>query len=202
MPIQDTDKKLEAFTDTIIAEAIEQANKITLELRSKQDAMIKEAENAIAAETERYEKTSIAELKAAVERKISAKLNGNKHALLEYREACAIDIHKQVQNKIREFTASDEYLPHLKKLLKRAVDTLGYGFSVEVFLRPEDMRFGDELVNSVTGVSIAVSEGAFSLGGLRVVCDSKGQRIDMSFDTSLNDMVGHFSELAGLKLDE
>ena len=202
MPLQDTDVKLEAFTDTIIAEAVGEAHNITLELREKQDAIIKEAEHSLALEAERYKKSSIAEIKAAEERRISAKLNSNKHTLLEFRESCAIEMHKQVQDKINEFTASEEYLPHLKELLKRAVDTLGYRYSAEVFLRPEDMKYADELLASTVGVSLAFSEEAFALGGLRVVCHSKGQRIDMSFDTSLSDMVGHFSELAGLKMEE
>jgi len=200
--VQDTDLKLEAFTDTIIAEAVGEAQNITLELRKKQNEIIKEAEDALVLEAERYKKTSVAEIKAAEERRISAKLNSNKHALLKYRESCAIGMNKQVRDKIREFTESEEYLPHLKELLKKAVDTLGYGYSVEVLLRPEDMKYADELLASTSGVSLAFSEGIFTLGGLRVVCHSKGQRIDMSFDTALNDMVGHFSELAGLKMED
>ena len=202
MPMQDTDKKLEAFTDTIIAEAMDEANKITFELRARQDAMIKDAETATANDADRYQKSSIAEIRASEERRISAKLNSNKHALLEYREAWANEMHKQVIGRINDFTASDAYLPHLKELLKRAIDSLGYGLSAEVFLRPEDLRYADELLNSTSGVSLAFTEGDFSLGGLRVVCHSKGQRIDMSFDTALSDMVGHFSEIAGIKMDE
>ena len=202
MPIQDTDKKLEAFTDTIISEAVEEAHQITIDLRNKQDELIKQAEAEIAAEAERYEKVTVAAVKAAEEIRISAKQTENKRVLLEYREACAIETYKQVQQKIGEFTACAEYLPHLKKLLKKAIDTLGYGFSAEVFLRSEDMHFADELLVSSSGVSLAFFEGDFSLGGLRVVCRSKGQRIDMSFDTALNDMIGRFSELAEISMDE
>ncbi|MEA4894049.1 MAG: V-type ATP synthase subunit E [Oscillospiraceae bacterium] len=202
MPMQDTDKKLEAFTDTIISEAMDEANKITFELRDRQNAMIRDAETAIAAEAERYQKSSIAEIRAGQERRISAKLNNNKHTLLEYREAWANEMHKQVVCRINDFTASEAYLPHLKALLKKAIDFLGYGLSAEVFLRPEDMKYADELLKSTSGVSLAFCEGVFTLGGLRVVCHSKGQRIDMSFDTAMGDMVGHFSEIAGLKMDE
>ena len=161
MPIQDTDKKLEEFTDTIIAEAIEEAHKITLELKSKQDALIKDAENSIAAEAERYKTSSIAEISAAEERRISAKRNADKHALLQYRESCAVDIYKRVQSKIHDFTSTDAYLEHLKKLLKEAIESLGYGISVIVYLRAEDMRFDKELICCVTGVSIAISQGIF-----------------------------------------
>lgn len=202
MPMQDTDKKLEAFTDTIIAEAMDEAHKITFDLRAKQDAMIKDAETATVAEADRYQKSSIAEIRASQERRISAKLNSNKHTLLEYREAWANEMHKQVIGRINDFTVTDAYLPHLQELLKKAIDSLGYGLSAEVFLRPEDMQYADELLKSTSGVSLAFTEGDFSLGGLRVVCHSKGQRIDMSFDTALSDMVGHFSEIAGRKMDE
>ncbi|NLH01969.1 MAG: hypothetical protein GX488_08770 [Clostridiales bacterium] len=202
MPMQDTEKKLEAFTDTIIAQAIEEAHGITEELRRKQEELIKNAEAEIAEETERYQKAAVAEIKAAEEHRISAQRNKNKHAILEYREACAVETYKEVADRIKQFTASDEYLSHLKKLLKKAIDALGYGFSAEVYLREEDMHFADELLASVSGVSLAFCEGDFSLGGLRLVCPSMGKRIDMSFDTALNDMIGHFTELTGLNIGE
>lgn len=202
MPLQDMDKKLTAFTGTIITDAIEEAHNLALELREKQNEIIRAAEEQIAGEADKYRKAELSSIKAAQERRISAKRNADKRALLEYRERCANETHRLVREKIAGFAASDLYLPHLKKQLKRAVDTLGYGFSVEVFLRPEDMKFADELLASATGVSLAFCEGEFSLGGLRVVCPSKGQRIDLSFDTALNDMVGHVSELGGLKMGD
>ncbi|MGI5936907.1 MAG: hypothetical protein ACOX7I_08920 [Oscillospiraceae bacterium] len=43
--------------------------------------------------------------------------------------------------------------------------------------------------------------GAFSLGGLRVTCKAQGRRVDASFDTALEELIGHFSELTGIKVD-
>ena len=48
------------------------------------------------------------------------------------------------------------------------------------------------------GAHLAFSEGDFVLGGLRVFSPAKGQRIDMSFDTALAEMVGHITELTGM----
>lgn len=202
MPIKDTDKKLEEFTGAIISDAIEDSNKIVLELRDKQEKLISKAETDISAEAIRYQNVKIAEIKTRENLRVNARMTENKFALLKYREDWANKAFIEVRDKVGEFTASEEYLPHLESLLKKAIEFLGYGHLVEVSLRPEDMHFADELIGSVTGVSIAVTEGSFSLGGLRVVCPSKGQRIDLSFDTSLNDMVGHFSELADLKMDD
>lgn len=202
MPIKETDKKLEEFTGAIIADAIEDSNKIVFDLREKQEKLIKKADADIAAEAMRYQNAKITEIKTNENLRINARMTENKHALLKYREDNANEAFKEVSAKIVEFTNSEDYLPHMKNQLKKAIDFLGYGCLVELILRPEDMHLGDELIGSVTGVSITVMEGAFSLGGLRVVCHSKGQRIDLSFDTALSDMVGHFSELAGLKMDD
>ena len=78
------------------------------------------------------------------------------------------------------------------------VATLGTDAPAEVSLRAEDLRFADELLTTTPGAHLAFVEGDFALGGLRVVCPSKGQRIDMSFDTALADMVGHITELTGM----
>ncbi len=202
MPIKDTDKKLDEFTGAIITDAIEDSKKIVLELRDKQEKLISKADTDIAAEAMRYQNVRIAEIKTKENLRINARMTENKFKLLQYREEWANIAFLEVRNKIVEFTASEEYLPHLELLLKRAIEFSGYGHLVEISLRSDDMHYADELIHSVTGVSIAVTEGSFSLGGLRVICPSKGQRIDMSFDTSLNDMVGHFAELADLKMDD
>ncbi len=202
MPIKETGKKLEEYTDSIIADAIEDSNKIVSELREKQEKLIQKAETDITAEALRYQNAKIAEIKTRENLRINARMTENKYKLLQYREDCANEAFKDVEQKIVEFTASEEYLPHLKGLLKKAIDFLGYGFLVEVYLRPEDMHLADELHASVSGVSLAFCEGEFALGGLRVVCPTKGQRIDLSFDTSMKDLVGHFTELSGLNMGE
>lgn len=202
MPIKDTDKKLEDYTGAIISDAIEDSRQIVIELREKQEKIIKKADMDIAAEAMKYQNAKIAEIKTKESLKINARMIENKHTILQYREDCAIEAFKEVEAKIMEFTASEEYLPHLKSLLKRAVEVLGFGIVAVVYLRPEDLHFFDELQASVTGVNIAVREGEFYLGGMRVVCPTKGQRIDMSFDTAMIDMVGHFTEITGLNMGE
>ena len=200
--IKDTDKKLAAFSDTVLTEAIEESRRITDQLKKKQNELIARAEKEIAEETDRRVKNRVAEIKAREGRRVAGKMTENKRALLQFREDCATQTFEQAKQQIAAFTASEEYLPHLINLLQRAVGVLGYGFSATVYLREEDMRFADELIKSVTGVSLAFSAGSFSLGGLSLVCQSKGRRVDMTFDSALGDMVGHFSELAGVNIGD
>ena len=198
--VQDTDKKLEAFGNAILGEAIEESRRITDELHKRQEEIISGAKAEISADAERYVNVRISEIQAREGRRVAARMTENKHTLLQYREDCATESFAKVSARIEAFTASEDYLPHLKTLLRQAVEALGYGFSATVYLRPEDMRFADELMNSASGVSLAFAEGSFALGGLSLVCLSKGRRVDMTFDSALSDMVGHFSELAGLNI--
>ncbi|MEG1241897.1 MAG: V-type ATP synthase subunit E family protein [Oscillospiraceae bacterium] len=202
MPYDETDKKLEAFTAAIILEATDDSHNIALELSQRQEQLIAKAETAIAADALRYKNVKIAELRARESRRINTHMTENKRTLLQFREDCATEAFAAVRKKIADFTASDEYLPHLTALLEKAINILGYGFTAEVILRRADMRFADALHASASGVSLAFSEGSFILGGLCVSCASKGLRIDMSFDSALSDMLGHFSELTGLNAAE
>ena len=200
--LKDTDKKLAAFSDSIIAEANEDSKRITEALQEQRDSLIKAAEAEIAEETARRTKLRINEINAREGRRVAAQMMENKRAQLQCREDCAAEAFEVAKQRIAFFTTSSEYLPHLKWLLSRAVGVLGYGFSATVYLRGEDMQYADELMKSVSGVSLAFCEGSFKLGGLSLVCRSRGRRIDMTFDSALSDMVGHFSELSGLNIGD
>lgn len=200
--IKYTDEKLKAFSSSILNEAIAESRRITDELHRRKLEMAKRTEAQIAEDTARRTKARINEIRAGESRRVAARMTENKRALLQFREDCATKTFDEVRERIVEFTASGDYLPHLKALLQRAVNALGYGFSATVYLRSEDMRFSDELMKSVSGVSLAFSEGDFSLGGLSLVCQSRGRRVDMTFDSAMSDMVGHFSELSGLNIGD
>lgn len=200
--MRETNERLKAFMDSIITEAIEESGAITRELHGRQDEIISKAEKLAAQEAKLYEKEKIAEIKAGEGRRINTHMTENKRKLLQYREDIATDAFNKVREKIKAFTASEEYLPHLKKLLRLAIDALGYGYPAEVYLRTEDLHFADELMETAFGVSLAFKEASFTLGGLTLVSQAKGRRVDMSFDTAINDLVGHFSELTGINMGE
>lgn len=202
MPIQDTEKKLEAFTDAIIAKAFEDSQGIVCELSQKEQEIISKKKAEIEAEANRYAETKISEIRAREAYRINSRVTENKRTLLQYREDCANETNAAVRERIARFTESEEYLPHLKNLLKKAVDVFGYGFAAEIQLRPEDMHFADELVQSVSGVSLAFSEGNFELGGLCLYCPAKGKQVDLTFDEALNGPMDHFAEITGLRVDE
>jgi len=201
MPQEQDRIKLQIFTDAVLRESTEEAGEIMEELRRNSESTLKKLEAEYSEEAERYYRNRSAEISAAQSHRVAARMVENKHKLLSLREDCARAVFGDVRRRIAEFTKTEEYGEHMVALLQRAVDELGYGFSAEVFLRPEDMYLKDKLISSARGVSLAFSEGSFTLGGLRLVCPSRGRRVDLSFDSSLTDLIGHFSELSGMQME-
>lgn len=201
MPIQNTEKKLEEFTNAILSKAMEESQCIVRELSQKEMDIISKKKTEIEADANRYAQTKISEIRARESYRVNSRITENKRTLLQYREDCADEAFSAVIEKIRQFTESQDYLPHLKMLLQQAVEVFGYGFSAQVQLRQEDMRFADELAKSVSGVSLAFSEGSFKLGGLKLYCQARNKLVDLTFDESLFDIMGHFAEITGLRVD-
>ena len=202
MPALDTDKKLAAFTDAMLNTAIEESHDIFVELSEKEKELVEKATREITAEVERYKSRKLAEIKARESHRITTRMTDNKRTLLQFREDSANLAFSEAREKIRQFTESEEYLPHLIGLLKKAIAVFGYGFAAVVYLRPEDMHFSDELHSSAAGVSLAFSEGAFTLGGLCLSCPAMGKQVDLTFDSAMSDMVGHFADMSGLQVGE
>ena len=64
------------------------------------------------------------------------------------------------------------------------------------------MGLAPALAGAAGGVRLEFREGGFSLGGLVLECPERCRRIDLSFDSALEDLEGRFSELTGFSLEE
>jgi vacuolar-type H+-ATPase subunit E/Vma4 len=197
-----SDAKLQRFVDSIIDESSADAQEILKELEEKREEKLTKIRASLDTEVAQYYERRSTEIKARERARVSAKTANDKHELLELREKCAVSAFAETRKKIAEFTASEQYPEHLAALLNKAISALGYGFAAEVRLRPEDMKYTDFLLGSVSGVSLGFSEGNFMLGGLQLICQARGLRIDLSFDSAMTDLVGHFSELTGMQVEE
>lgn len=202
MPVLDLEKKLAAFTEAMLNAAVDDSLSAMLELRQREKVLLAQAREEISEEVSRYKSKRLAEIKARESHRVTNRMTENKRVLLQLREESAKQAFDEAKEKIVRFTQSEDYLPHLKGLLQKAVETLGYGISAEVSLRPEDMKYADELLSSVRGVSLAFREGSFTLGGLCVYAPARGKQVDMSFDSAMTDMVGHFADMSGLRVEE
>jgi len=191
--------RLNKFISSIINEATNDANEILEELHREQEKAVSEMEAEISAEAAEYESAKIAEISARESRRVSAHMNENKLKLLKYRESCANEVFEAVSKMISEFVSSPEYPDYMASLLGEALKAVSPCTSAEVYLREQDMHLKDKL-NESAGIKLNFHTGSFSLGGLRLISHELGRRVDASFDTALEELKGHFSELTGLQV--
>ncbi len=199
MPEQED--KLHAFTQTALREAGRDAQRITDELRVQHDRMMAAAHTKFRSEINRWREAKVAEVRAQEMRRVNSVLADNRRAMLDYRESCAKEVFSALPERIRRFTESPDYAPHMVKLLRRAHEAIGGDTPMEMYLREADMGLSELLRSALPGVSLTVMEGDFKLGGLCLYCPDKHVRADLSFDSAMADMVGHFSELAGMEMN-
>ena len=160
-----------------------------------------EAHTKFRSEINRWREAKTAEVRAQEMRRVNSVLAENRRAMLDYRESCAKEVFAAMPERIRAFTESADYPAHLVKLLRRAYDAIGGNAPMQLYLREADMALAEQLKESLPDVELTVLEGDFRYGGLCLNCPEKRVRADLSFDSAMTDMVGHFSELSGMEMN-
>ena len=197
----DQEEKLYSFTQTALREATRDAQRIKDELRAKHDKAMAEVHIKYKAEISRWREAKAAEVRSAEMRRVNTVLADNRRAMLDYRESCAQDVFEALPERIRAFTESDAYPAHMVRLLRRAYESIGGNAPMELCLREKDMHLREKLCAALPEATLTVVEGNFTLGGLCLSCPDKRMRADLSFDSAMADMVGHFSELSGMEMN-
>ncbi len=196
----DMNDKLERFKQLVLEEALQDQQTLRAQVEEERSRRLKEAEEQIKRETDEYVQNRARAITSETGREISRRMLTDKHAIANRREAIAAEVFSSVRLKILAFTETEEYLPHLKALYVDAFSALGNPYDGQILLRPEDMKYSRQLAAALPGRHITFLEGEFKLGGLIVDCQSKLLRADMSYDTALGDLEGHFAELFGISL--
>ena len=197
----DQEEKLHAFTQTALREAGRDAQRIKDELRVKHDKAMAAVHSKYKSEINRWREAKAAEVRSAEMRRVNSVLAENRRAMLDYRESCAKDVFGALPERIRTFTESAEYPAHMVKLLRRAYDAIGGNAPMQLYLREADMGLAEQLKEALPNVDLTVMEGDFRYGGLCLNCPEKHVRADLSFDSAISDMVGHFSEISGMEMN-
>ncbi len=194
--------KLEVFTSSIMSASGQEIKQITDSLEKSWNKAVFEARSALKAEIAQYKENAQNAITARENLRVSDRMTQCRHELLQFRESCAQEVFDMAREHIREFTMSDQYPRHMCELAVRACRILGVGATGDAYLRPEDMHLCDLLQEATPDTELIFHEGSFIYGGLQINCPLKHMRIDMSFDSALADLNGHFSELSSMYLED
>lgn len=195
------ERKLKYFLENIRARSQKELEQLDLSLTEVQEEARKEGAAAAAEKVARYKEQALSELRNVNQVELDARHTENRRRLFEQRQVWADETAARVTAMVRDYTAGLEYPARLSALLASALDVLGRSGPVTVYLRREDMALSGALQKTAKGAALSFQEGDFGLGGLIAASPKVGRRVDLSFDTALEEARDRFGELAGLELD-
>lgn len=164
---------LNAFTDNLFEESVlksaqSQADSIIADAKEKHDAIIEKTKADYPEGN--YDKVA-AEYKQKNEQEIAAKELIFRNELLDMRTALVNDIFGQVQQKLVDFTKSEDYSVWLQKKCNPLV-SLAENKETVLFLREEDIPFAKELQKSFTSCTVKQDE-TIKIGGFKLGCGNR-----------------------------
>jgi vacuolar-type H+-ATPase subunit E/Vma4 len=195
-------EKLATYAEYIVTQAKEEAEAIIAEAASMEEKALAEEERQLECEADRQINAGKANARAKAERQIVAFGIQNRRKILEFRENCADAVFGEVRRHVMEYTKSEEYPEKLRALFIEACKAVPGISEAQVFLRPKDMIYKDQIAAALPDIKTTFAEGRFALGGLMLVSEEKSRRVDLSFDSAFSDLSGKFSEITGFRVEE
>lgn len=198
--MSDLNTKIDRFAAAIVAEATADTDRALAELSQRRTAAYSAAEDRILGDVYRFIHAEVARIKTEAGRQISRHMLENKRTLYLRREEIAAEVFGEVRNHLVTYTASPDYPQRMTALYADALAVLAGADEVRLFLRPADAALAAALTASQPQMKVQILEGDFLLGGLIADAPALGKRVDATFDSSMEELSGHFAELFGLSL--
>lgn len=195
-------EKLLHFTDVVVKDAMRESDAQRQLLAQTRTRTLERVQEEAKEAARAYYDREAARIRAEAGREISKHLMESKRKIYLRRKEIGAEVFDKVRARVAEYTASPEYFPHLRELLRTAAEQLPGAKRVYLRLRREDLPLGEELARAIAPVEVVCEEGAFSMGGLALSCPELGLQVDCSFDNRLEELAGHFAESFGLSVSD
>lgn len=190
------------FSQIVLNDASRERSRILEDVETRRKTALREAEYTAAAAMRQTIQDETVRLEAESGRTISRHMLENNRRIATRREAISEEVFAAVRERLHQWNQTPEYREALGKLYCRAFEELGNPWDAVIYLRQEDLHLDSELARLLPGRHVEFREGPITLGGLIMDCHSKMLRVDLSYDTALDDLNGHFAELFGLRLSD
>ena len=190
------------FSQIVLDDASRERTRILEDVETRRSKALREAEQAAAAAMRQTIHEETVRLEAESGRTISRHMLENNRRIATRREAISEEVFRAVHDRLLSWTRTPEYRQALGKLYCRAFEELGSPWDAVIYLRQEDLALDSDLARLLPGRHVEFREGSFTLGGLIMDCHSRMLRVDLSYDTALGDLDGHFAEMFGLRLSD
>lgn len=188
--------KINSFIKSITDVASDKKAKLDAEteemLGSERAAMKAQAKKAAS----EYIRAKSASIKLEAGRRISESAAQSRKAVFSRRAEIAEGIFSAAAEKLRAFTASPEYVSFLIESAGNVLKSFDRG-GVTLRLRPEDMKFKDQLSEEFPNACFSEDNG-IKIGGIKGIDSLGSLMIDDSLDSRLESQKKWFEENSGL----
>ena len=169
----EANQKLQQFMDAVSRSTDAEIARAEREAEQKAKQYLLDAEARCKADYERTLAAAKSRITAKYQKKMSQVGYQGKTAFLSRRQTLLMQLFAELREKLAAFTASEDYLPWLKKLLSEHKPEAG----AQILLREADMKLQAEL-EAVAGAEVSLrADPAIILGGLSIL-SADGRRCD------------------------
>lgn len=189
--------KLKGFTTAIISAAEKRAEAVRTGSDEREQAAIEDYRARAKTEGERRTASALADARAKEEKRVMTETLAARRSLLKQREDCAAEVIEGVRARLAAYPESPEYGPALDGLLRAGLAAVPEAKSARVLLRRDDISHTGHLKAAAGGVELSFAEGFINLGGLIIEFPEQCRRADLTFDSALEELAAHFTEMTG-----
>ena len=161
----EANQKLTQFMEAVNRSTAAEISRAELEAGQEAEQILLEAEARCKADSARTMAAARSRITAKYQKKMSQVGYQGKTAFLSRRQMLLMQLFADLREKLTAFTASPDYLPWLKKLLRLHPPAEG----AAVLLREADLQYKDELEKELPCNAEFRADSAIILGGLSVL---------------------------------
>lgn len=189
-------QKINSFIRSIADTADEKKSAVIAETKELLDSERTAIEAAAKKAADDYTKAKSAEIKRETGKRTSENAAECRKAVFNRRNEIAGKTLGAVSEKLKAFTASQEYQAFLIGSARNILEAFGT-YNVTLLLRPEDMKFASVLSENFAGVSVS-EDVSIRIGGVKGINSIVTLLIDDTLDSRLANQKKWFEENSGL----
>lgn len=186
------------FLDAISRYAEQQKVRISSEVEEYKAQKIEQATDSGLKDAYELIQREISVCKTAILTESSRKENALRQSLFAERQRIFDEVFRRAEERLKAYTETQEYISMVTASVQAIAEMTG-GETCTVNVRVDDLSLSADITAILPGAEVTV-DPAIRLGGVKVICHTKGILYDDTLDSRLKDQHGWFIEHSGLKV--
>lgn len=197
--MQSQDEKLGKFLQAINEYSEKQRQRILSELEEQNKIELERAEKETLSDAYRMIQLQTSDVRSSISRELSARELQSRKKLLEQRAEIECDIFARAADRLKQFTATEDYRGYLTDCAKTAAQAFSAAPGETVFrLRPDDMAYKLDITAAFGGECAVEADKSIVIGGVLCINSRLGKAINATLDSRLEQQRDWFCENSGL----